>query len=96
MVTVRGVNVFPAAVENLVRGFPEVVEFRVTVGLAREMDEMEVEVELAQGTDAGLAQRIGARLASALGFRPRVRCVEPNSLPRFELKAKRFHVRRGD
>ncbi|GAB4177765.1 MAG: phenylacetate--CoA ligase [Rhodocyclaceae bacterium] len=95
MVTVRGVNVFPAAVENLLRGFPEVVEFRVTIAVERQMDEMEVEVELAEGSDPGLVQGIAARLASALAFRPLVRSVGRNTLPRFDLKAKRFHVRRG-
>ncbi len=96
MVIVRGVNVFPAAVENIVRGFPEVIEFRVTVSRERQMDEMDVEIELGEGADAALPQAIAAKLASMLAFRPRVRRVERNALPRFELKAKRFHVARPD
>ena len=34
MVNIRGVNVYPAAIESVVRGFDEVVEFRSTVSQA--------------------------------------------------------------
>lgn len=92
MVTVRGVNVFPAAVENIVRTFVEVDEFRVTVSKRREMDEMNLEVELLEGTDPAVANAIVAKLDTLLSFRPSVQLVPRNTLPRFELKAKRFYV----
>jgi phenylacetate-CoA ligase len=94
MFTVRGVNVFPRAVENLVRRFPEVDEFRVTVRTVREMDEMEIEVELAEGAGPALVNGIAQAIDSSLSFRPNVRLVERGSLPRFELKARRFHIQR--
>ncbi|MGQ0711674.1 MAG: phenylacetate--CoA ligase family protein [Rhodoferax sp.] len=93
MVTVRGVNVFPGAVENILRAFAEVDEYRICVHKERQMDEMEVEVELLAGADpAALAQTIATRLDAVLAFRPRVRVVAHNTLPRFEMKARRFHV----
>ncbi len=92
MVTVRGVNVFPAAVENIVRTFNEVDEFRVTVSKLREMDEMSLEVELMDGADPAVVEAIVAKLDTMLSFRPRVQLVPRNTLPRFELKAKRFYV----
>ncbi len=94
MFTVRGVNVFPGAVENLIRRFPEVDEFRVTVHTVREMDEMEIEVELAEGAGPALVNGIAQAIDSSLSFRPTVRLVEHGSLPRFELKARRFHIQR--
>jgi len=94
MFTVRGVNVFPRGVENLVRRYPEVDEFRVTVRTVREMDEMEIEVELAEGADPALVNAIAQAIDSALSFRPAVRLVERGSLPRFELKARRFHIQK--
>ncbi len=94
MFTVRGVNVFPRAVENLVRRFPEVDEFRVTVRTVREMDEMEIEIELAEGADPGIVTGIAQTIDSSLSFRPSVRLVERGSLPRFELKARRFHIQK--
>lgn len=93
MVTVRGVNVFPGGVENIIRAFAEVDEYRITVNKERQMDEMDIEVELVGSADpTALAQAIAGRLDSILAFRPRVRVVEHNVLPRFEMKAKRFHV----
>ena len=94
MVTVRGVNVFPSAVENIVRRFKEVDEFRVTVRTVREMDEMDIEVELADGANPALAAAVGQAIDSALSFRPNVSLVPRGTLPRFELKARRFHVQR--
>ena len=92
MVTVRGVNVFPAGVENIIRKFAEVDEFRVTVRKHKQMDEMEIEVELAESADPAIAQKLAMKLDTMLSFRPRVLVVPRNTLPRFEMKAKRFHV----
>jgi phenylacetate-CoA ligase len=97
MVTVRGVNVFPGGVESIIRNFTEVDEFRITVNKVKQMDEMDIEVELREGTNPDLIDAIAIKLDSMLAFRPRVRQVLHNALPRFEMKAKRFHVKRdGD
>jgi phenylacetate-CoA ligase len=93
MVTVRGVNVFPGGVENIIRNFTEVDEFRITVNKVKQMDEMDIEVELRDGTDPELIHAIAIKLDSMLAFRPRVHLVAHNTLPRFEMKAKRFHVK---
>ena len=57
------------------------------------MDEMDIEVELREGADSGVVQEIVVRLDSMLAFRPRVQQVARNALPRFEMKAKRFHLK---
>lgn len=95
MVTVRGVNVFPAGVENILRKFAEVDEFRITVNKVKQMDEMDIEVELREGSDPRIVQAIAERLDAMLAFRPRVTDVGRNFLPRFDMKAKRFHVNRA-
>ncbi|MFQ5614813.1 MAG: phenylacetate--CoA ligase family protein [Anaerolineae bacterium] len=93
MVTVRGVNVFPSAIENLVRQQAAVDEFRVTVGKRGHMDELAIEVELAAGADAeAIPAAIAQSISSTLGLRPTVTNVPRGTLPRFELKAKRFRV----
>lgn len=96
MVTVRGVNVFPAGVENIIRKFVEVDEFRITVNKVKQMDEMDIEVELCDGADPEVVHSIAMKLDSMLAFRPRVHHVARNVLPRFEMKAKRFHVNHGE
>lgn len=93
MVTVRGVNVFPAGVENIIRKFSQVEEFRITVNKVKQMEEMDIEVELCEGADPTVVHQIASRLDSLLAFRPRVHHVELHALPRFEMKASRFHVR---
>jgi phenylacetate-CoA ligase len=91
MVNVRGVNVYPAAIEAVVRGFPEVVEFRSTVTSDGSMRALAVELETAAAV-AGLEARVGQALREALSLQVGVRQVPAGTLPRFEMKARRFVV----
>ena len=92
MVNVRGVNVYPSAIEAVVRRFVEVVEFRSTVSLARAMRSLEVEIELTPSNSdrPAIATRVSQQLREALGLTVPVHVVEPGTLPRFEMKARRF------
>ncbi len=90
MLIVRGVNVFPAAIEGVVRRFPAIEEFQIEVFRAGELDEVRVLVEV--GDTAG-ASRLQEALRASLGIRLEVAPVPPRSLPRYELKARRV-VRR--
>ena len=92
MVNVRGVNVYPAAIEAVLRDFHEIVEFRSTVSRSHEMRTLSLEIEPAAGNGDGaaLAAAVGKRLREALGLSVPVRVVEPMGLPRFEMKARRF------
>jgi phenylacetate-CoA ligase len=94
MLTVRGVNVFPSAIENLVRRHPAVDEFAVDVYQERSMDEMELQVEVSGAAPEAVCEAVAREVWVALGFRPRVRLVPAGSLPRFELKARRVRDRR--
>lgn len=94
MITVRGVNVYPSGVENIIRKFTEVDEFRIKVSRVHQMDEMDVEIELCEGADPEVVHAIAEKLDTMLAFRPRVHHVGRNVLPRFDMKARRFHVNR--
>ena len=98
MIQVRGVNVYPSAVENIIRENQAVVEFSVDVFREREMWEMVVRVEFAPGLlaeqAAELTQALSQQIETKLGLRAQVQLAEPGSLPRYELKAKRFQIRR--
>lgn len=87
---VRGVNVFPSAVENIVRRFPEVGEFSVTVFREGEMDEMEVQVEVRNGEPDAIAAAVAKEIRAGIGIRATVKPAAFGTLPRFDLKAKRF------
>ena len=93
MVNVRGVNVYPAAVEAVLRGIDEVVEYRCTVRAAGALRAMTVEVEVAPGAERAAAAVLAAdRLRDALGLTVPVTPVSAGVLPRFEMKARRFVV----
>lgn len=93
MLIVRGVNVFPSAIEGIVREFAAVDEFLVEVYKRSEMDEVRLLVEV-DGAGAHIAREIQERLRVQLGIRVEVVPVPPRSLPRYELKARRV-VRRA-
>ena len=95
MVFIRGVNLYPGAVENLLREFEEVAEYRVEIREERSMTELAVIVEPtpeASG-DGRLAKRLEHSFRTAFNLRVPVTLAEPGSLPRFEMKARRW-VRR--
>jgi phenylacetate-CoA ligase len=94
MVNIRGVNVYPASIEAVVRRFPEVVEFRTTVSQPGAMRSLTVEIELTPqaGDPSAAVARVSRRLHEGLGLSVRVKAVEAGTLPRFEMKARRFVV----
>jgi phenylacetate-CoA ligase len=95
MIQVRGVNVYPGAVETIVREEPAVVEFQVEVFEDRRMWEMRTSIELVPGSPADeIRSRLEREIKKRLGIRAQVEIVEAGRLPRFELKARRFHIRR--
>ncbi len=94
MFVVRGNNVFPTAVEAVLRRFAELAEFRLTVDENSALTQVTLEIEPASqlGEDAHqeLCRRVGHSIHEALAFRANVIAVAPGALPRFELKARRF------
>jgi phenylacetate-CoA ligase len=90
MLIVRGINVFPAAIEEVVRRFPAIDEFQIEVFRDGELDEIRVLVEL---EDPSSVRRVQEAFREAFGIRLQVAAVPLKSLPRFELKARRV-VRR--
>ena len=94
MVVVRGINVFPSAVENLVRQCESVEEFRITVTTDREMGNLAIELELSKNTNPESARKtVNQAIQNELSLRPEITLVPSGSLPRFEMKAKRFHLK---
>lgn len=86
MMIIRGVNVFPTSVEKILRSFDEVDEFQMIAWRNGQMDQLKVRVEDRLNQPARIANEIQLRL----GLRVDVEVVEAGSLPRFEMKGKRF------
>ena len=92
MIVIRGVNVFPSALENVMREFPEIEEFRVETFEKQAMRELKLILEPGSNHSSvqGLDDKVSQRVRECIGLRPQVELVSPGTLPRFELKAKRF------
>ena len=86
MMIIRGMNVYPTAIEQILHSFPEVVEYRLTARKHGAMDELVIEVEDHLQQPARIAEELRLRL----GLKIDVRCVTAMSLPRFEGKGRRF------
>lgn len=86
MMIIRGVNIYPSAIEQILHSFPEVVEYRMTAHKTGEMDFLTIEVE----DRLNAADRIAKELQLRLGLKIAVHCVPGGSLPRFEGKGNRF------
>ena len=88
MFTVRGVNLFPSHVEDIVRRHFGTAEFLIEHRRVKHMDEVTVVVEVPESEPA--TDRLEADLRQALGVRLACRPAAPGSLPRGELKSKRI------
>jgi phenylacetate-CoA ligase len=87
MVVIRGMNVYPSAIEDAVRSIGGAGEFRITFYSERTgMDEIKLEVELPAGPEARELQEL---MRQHLGLRVRVVPVAAGLLPRQEGKARR-------
>lgn len=94
MLVVRGVNVFPSVIEDIVRRHRAVDEFRIEVSRRRELTEIRLLLEIdeaAHGRAAceRTAAAVGEDVRQTIGLRVETAAVAAGTLPRFELKARR-------
>lgn len=92
MVIVRGVNVHPSAVEGIVRSVRGIAEYQVSLSRRGPMTEIRLRVEAASdcARPQDLPLQLGQAFETALSLRVPVEIVAAGSLPRFEMKAKRW------
>ena len=91
MIIVRGVNIYPSAFEHILRRFADVAEYQVVVTEQTGMAELRLRVEPTPETEAAaLQEEVAGAIRHQLNLRVPVELAEPGSLPRFELKAKRW------
>ncbi|HVU89891.1 MAG TPA: phenylacetate--CoA ligase family protein [Pirellulales bacterium] len=86
MMIIRGVNIFASALDQILRSFPEVSEYRVTARKGGEMDQLFVEIE----DHLDKPQRVAEELQLRLGLKVEVAVVPLGTLPRFEGKGARI------
>ena len=98
MVKIKGVNFFPAQIEEILRTFPEASsEYSIHISHLDGRDTLRLYVETNGSVDFNdLARRVAARIKSRIGFTPIVKVVENGVLPRSEKKTKRVIDERYD
>ena len=96
MLKIRGVNVFPSQIEEVILGFEELgPHYEIVLEREGYMDRMTIKVELAKSTDSfseleRIASGVRSKLRVVLGLDAKVKLESPNTLQRFEGKAKRI------
>jgi phenylacetate-CoA ligase len=91
MLIIRGNNVYPGAVEELLRGISQVAEYRCTVAASGALNALRIEVEPTNEQSAEpLVRRVSRAFQDRFHFRADVHAVPRGSLPRFEMKARRW------
>ncbi len=91
MICVRGVNIYPTAVDAVLRKFPEVVEYQVREVRSGSLLDLKVVVEVPLTLrDATVGDRVALALRDAFQLRMDVEVVPQGTLPRFEFKARRW------
>ncbi len=95
MLKIRGVNVFPSQIEEVILGFEELgPHYEIIVEKDGYLDKLTVRVELKHSTDSfteleNLSKSIRNKIKTMLGIDAKIQLVSPNTLQRFEGKAKR-------
>ncbi len=94
MKLIRGTNVYPRAVEALIREHDAIDEFQLYIWRNDIRDEISIKVEMKPGREDEwpvLSEELANELAAAHeGLRFIIELMQPGTLPRFELKAKRL------
>ncbi len=101
MLKIRGVNIFPSQIEEVILSFNELgPHYEIIVSREGYTDKLEIRVELTHSTDSfavleNLSNAVKAKLKTMLGIDAKVKLESPNTLQRFEGKAKRIKDLRG-
>ena len=98
MIKIKGVNVFPKQIEEVLEGFPELSsEYQIRLSHLDGKDTMRIYVETNGSVNfLEMAGKIAAAVKSKIGFTPLVKIVEIGILPRSEKKTKRVIDERYD
>lgn len=91
MLTVRGVNLYPSALDNLIRALPAILEYEVEIRRVAELDELLLKVEVVESASFGEIERaLRSAFRTQLNIRVNIVPAARGSLPRYEFKARRF------
>jgi phenylacetate-CoA ligase len=93
MIIIKGNNVYPSAIDSLLREFEHIAEYRCEIADREGLTSLKIEIEPVSETvdTAALCEAVRDRLRERLFFNAEICSAACGALPRFELKARRFH-----
>jgi phenylacetate-CoA ligase len=99
MLSIRGTNVYPRALEEIATGVAKTSNhYEMHVTREHGNDQVKIEIEAEPGTDSSeysdIGEAIQQEVKEAVGITVVNDVLEPNELPRYELKARRFYDHR--
>jgi phenylacetate-CoA ligase len=89
MFTVRGVNLYPGPIDNLVRSVAGVVEYEVNIRRVQEMDDLLIRIEIDGRLDE-VTQALKTAFRREFNIRVSIEPAPTGTLPRYEFKARRY------
>jgi len=91
MMIVRGVNLYPSMIDNLLRALPSIVEYEVEIRRVAGLDDLLLKLEVNDPESfSELKEAVLAAFRSQLNIRVSVEQVARGTLPRYEFKARRY------
>ena len=97
---IRGVWFVPSMVEDVVRAFPEIDEYQCVLDTIEALDTLVIQIEprmdVPDSDHETLRLRFALEAKRVLSITPKVELAPSGSLPRFEMKAKRFRDARQE
>jgi phenylacetate-CoA ligase len=91
MMIVRGVNLYPSAIDNLLRALPSIIEYEVEIRRIAGMDDLLLKIETNEKESfSQVKQAVLAAFRSQLNIRVSVEQAARGTLPRYEFKARRY------
>ncbi len=92
MMIVRGVNIYPAAIDDLMRGLSSVAEYEVHIRRVAGLDDLLIKIETTDAASFDEAERAVLK-EFRNRFNVRVSLERAEGLPRYEFKARRYKRR---
>ena len=92
MVVIRGVNIYPSGIESVVRQFSEIVEYQVIISKQNTLTEITIDIEVLPKIDNSdvIVAALVKKLKDTFSIRVNVIVAPCDTLPRYELKSKRW------
>lgn len=91
MIIVRGVNLYPGAIDNLMRSLANIIEYEVVIRRVEGMDDLLVRIESdASGGPEAAPHQVVSAFRDQFNIRVSVEQAPAGTLPRYEFKAKRY------